>query len=55
MVITGPRLKGAEGASSIQANRAYLAAALSEFIPQQVDRSVPVAIADMNVLDVLLQ
>ena len=54
MVITGPRLKGAEGASSIQANRAYLAAALSEFIPQQVDRSVPVAIADMNVLDVLL-
>ena len=27
---------------------------MSEFIPQPIDRSVPVAIADMNVLDVLL-
>jgi hypothetical protein len=54
MVITGPRLEGAEGASDIQANRAFLAAALPEFIPALVDRAVPVAIADMNVLDVLL-
>jgi acetyl/propionyl-CoA carboxylase alpha subunit len=54
MMITGPRLDGAEGATDIQANRAYLSAALPEFIPVLVDRTVPVAIADMNVLDVLL-
>ena len=32
MIITGPRLDGAEGATDIQANRAYLSAALPEFI-----------------------
>ena len=54
MVITGPRLKGAEGTTAIQANREYLAEALPEFISALVDRTTPVAIADMNVLDVLL-
>ncbi len=54
LVITGPRLDGAQGATDIQANRAFLAAALPEFIPALVQRTMPVAIADMNVLDVLL-
>ncbi|NCF44161.1 MAG: carbamoyl-phosphate synthase large subunit, partial [Proteobacteria bacterium] len=54
LVITGPRLAGAQGATDIQANRAFLAAALPEFIPALVQRTMPVAIADMNVLDVLL-
>ena len=54
LVITGARLDGAQGATDIQANRAFLAAALPEFIPALVQRTMPVAIADMNVLDVLL-